>query len=218
MSNFFGGVVVSYGNDDKVIYDAWDTDKISLDLSKYSDCYYVENTLYIYTTENMVNTAINRLPIDTSISTYKAPPYLFDTQNVVDGVTPASSVKIEFSAKNSTVLYYNEETYEYLYYKGDSKRVDLLNGKSVSFDNVFILFSNSVTYENSTGTELVIDTTAGGKGYYISRGALTEFVWETTSDGNLIFKNLMGETLSVNTGNAYIAYYKASQINGITVS
>ena len=38
MSNFFGGVVVSYGIDDRVVYDAWETDDIVLDLSQYSDC------------------------------------------------------------------------------------------------------------------------------------------------------------------------------------
>jgi len=32
MSGFFGGVVVSYGCDDVVIYDAWEIDEISLDI------------------------------------------------------------------------------------------------------------------------------------------------------------------------------------------
>ncbi|MBQ8690162.1 MAG: DUF3048 C-terminal domain-containing protein [Clostridia bacterium] len=218
MSNFFGGVVVSYGNDDKVIYDAWETDKITLDLSKYSDCYYVENTIYIYTTESMIDTAKNRMPTDTTLAPYNTPPYAFCEDGTVEGVTQASTVKIDYSAKSSTVLYYHKDTGKYLYYKGDSQKIDMLTGKSLSFDNVFILFSNSVTYENSTGTELVIDTVSGGKGYYISRGTLTEFVWETTSNGELVFKSLMGQTLVVNRGTAYIAYYKASQTNGITIS
>ena len=74
MSNFFGGVVISYGNDDKVVYDVWETDKIVLDLSQYSDCYYVENTLYIYTSENMVDIAENRMSASASLNTYTLKP------------------------------------------------------------------------------------------------------------------------------------------------
>ena len=88
--------------------------------------------------------------------------------------------------------------------------MDMLTGENIAFKNVFILFSNATTYENSDGTELVIDTVAGGRGYYISNGGLTEFVWSTNKSGELVFKNLMGEILQVNCGNAYIAYYKAS--------
>ena len=94
--------------------------------------------------------------------------------------------------------------------------MDMLTGDNISFKNVFILFANATTYENSDGTELVIDTVSGGRGYYISNGGLTEFVWSTTKSGELVFKNLMGETLVVNRGNAYIAYYKASLASDIS--
>ena len=209
MSNFFGGVVVSYGNDDKVAYDVWETDDIVLDLSQYSDCYYVENTLYVYTSENMIDIAENRMSATANVSEYKNAPYTFsDTK--ISGVTDASTVTIPYSSQNVTNLYYHEGSGKYLYYKGDNRRMDMLTGENVSFTNVFILFSNATTYENSDGTELVIDTVAGGRGYYISNGGLTEFVWSTNKSGELVFKNLMGETLKVNVGNAYIAYYKAS--------
>ncbi len=217
MSNFFGGVVVSYGNDDKVVYDAWETDDIVLDLAQYSDCYYVENTLYVYTSENMINIAENRMSASAALTEYKNAPYTFsDTK--ISGVTEASAVTIPYSNQNVTNLYYHEGSGKYLYYKGDNRRMDMLTGENVSFTNVFILFSNATTYENSDGTELVIDTVAGGRGYYISNGGLTEFVWSTNKSGELVFKNLMGETLTVNTGSSYIAYYKASLAANITFS
>lgn len=216
-SSFFGGVVVSYGNDDKVAYDAWETDDIVLDLSQYSDCYYIENTLYVYTSENMIDIAENRMSASADLCEYKNAPYAFsDTK--ISGVTEASTVTIPYSGQNATNLYYHEGSGKYLYYKGDNRRMDMLTGENVSFTNVFILFSNATTYENSDGTELVIDTVAGGRGYYISNGGLTEFVWSTNKSGELVFKNLMGETLKVNTGNAYIAYYKASLAANITFS
>ena len=215
MSNFFGGVVISYGNDDKVVYDVWETDKIVLDLSQYSDCYYVENTLYIYTSENMVDIAENRMSASASLTTYKDAPYVFSDGRIT-GVTDATNVSIPYSISNITNLYYHEGSGKYLYYKGDNRRMDMLTGDNISFKNVFILFANATTYENSDGTELVIDTVSGGRGYYISDGGLTEFVWSTTKNGELVFKNLMGEILVVNRGNAYIAYYKASLASDIS--
>ena len=217
MSNFFGGVVISYGNDDKVVYNVWETDKIVLDLSQYSDCYYVENTLYVYTSENMVDIAENRMSASANLTTYKDAPYEFSDDRIT-GVTGATTVSIPYFGDNITNLYYHEGSGKYLYYKGDNRRMDMLTGENVSFKNVFILFANATTYENSDGTELVIDTVSGGRGYYISNGGLTEFVWSTTKSGELVFKNLMGETLAVNRGNAYIAYYKASLAANISFS
>ena len=218
MSDFFGGIVVCYENDDKVSYNAWQTNELTLDLSVYSDAYYAENTLYVYTSESMINTALNRnyeLALSTDTA-YKSAPYSFAEEgSTVKGTTSASTLIIPFSSSNETELYYHEGSGKYLYYKGDNRRMDMLTGENISFTNVFILFSNATTYENSDGCELVIDTVAGGRGYYISNGGLSEFLWSTNESGELVFKNLKGEALEVNRGNAYIAYYKASLASNI---
>ena len=216
-SNFIGGIVVSYGNDDIVKYDIWDVDKIGLDLSQYSDCYYLENTLYIYTTENMITVAKNRLSTTSEQSGYKNPPFLFSEEKLT-GATAAKNVTIPFSDTNSTELYYHEETDKYLYFKSGNRRMDMLNGKNIAYTNVFILFADATTYEKSHGTELVIDTLSGGRGYYISAGTLTEFSWTVDNSGSLVFKNLMGSTLTVNPGNSYVAYYKATCASKIKLS
>lgn len=218
VSSFFGGVVVSYGKDDIVYYDAWETEKIELDLSQYSDCYYLENTLYIYTTENMIETAKNRLPLTTELSEYQSPPYNLSFDKTVYGVTAAQSITIPYSNDNLTSLVYNTNDAYYEYKKSDMSKTDMLTGEKIKFSNIFILFANATTYENASGTELVIDTLSGGKGYYISHGTLTEFTWSTDSQGNLYFKNLMGNMLEINPGNVYIAYYKASIASKIQIS
>ncbi|MBO5945681.1 MAG: DUF3048 C-terminal domain-containing protein, partial [Clostridia bacterium] len=87
----------------------------------------------------------------------------------------------------------------------------------VTFSNAFILFANSTTYENADASQLVINTTAGGRGYYFSKGKYTEIIWENNDEG-LIFKDLSGEVLCINTGNSYITYYKASQSESITIN
>ena len=87
----------------------------------------------------------------------------------------------------------------------------MLTGETISYTNVFILFANTVTYENSDGIEMVFDTVSGGKGYYLSNGMLSEFKWCVDEMNNLKFYNLMNEELVINKGNVYMAYYKTSR-------
>jgi hypothetical protein len=94
----------------------------------------------------------------------------------------------------------------------------MLNGKNISFTNLFILFANTTTYEKAEGIEMVVDTTAGGNGYYVSGGTKTEIRWSTTLEGALEFCTLDGEILKINRGTSYIGYYKASQISKVSFS
>ena len=106
-SNFIGGIVVSYGNDDIIKYSAWDASKIDLDLSEISDCYYSENTIYIYTSKDMVDNACNKKEI-TDIPSYKNPPYKFSDSDI-KGTLNAESVVIPYSENNETELIYSPD-------------------------------------------------------------------------------------------------------------
>ncbi len=214
-SNFFGGIVVSYGNDDVVKYSAWDASKIDLDISKISDSYYIENTLYIYTSKDMIDSAISHNTTLTKLP-YKNAPYIFSDTDIAGNVK-AEMITLPYSENRKTEFYYSETTNEYLYYKSGKRKVDMLNGKNISFTNVFVLFANATTYEKADGTELVMDTTAGGSGYYISKGYLTEIKWSINSNGELVFNSLNGEKLLVNKGTAYIGYFKASQASKVSI-
>ena len=215
-SDFIGGIVVCYGNDDIVKYSAWNASEINLDVSKITDCYFIENTLYVYTSTDMVTSAAqksNTLKCDG----YKDAPYIF-SDAPVSGTTEASTVILPYSEGNETELYYSTVGEHYLYFKSGTRKVDMLNGKNVAFTNVFVLFANSTTYEKADGTELVIDNLSGGSGYYISKGYVTEIRWSINESGTLEFKTLNGEKLAINRGNAYVAYYKASEAQKVTVS
>ena len=215
MSNFFGGIVVSYGEDDIIIYDAWETDAFLLDISKYSDCYYAENTLYVYTSENMIELAKTKKSQVQSQIYYKSAPYDFYADESFLGTGNASTVIIPYSDKNETELYYHEKSGEYLYYKSANRKMDMLTGKNISYKNVFILFADATTYEKSGGSELVVDIISGGRGYYISNGRYVEFTWSTDVSGALSFFSLNGEKLKVNPGNNYFAYYKSSSASKV---
>ena len=215
-SRFVGGIVVCYGNDDIVKYSAWNASEINLDISKITDCYFIENTLYVYTSTNMIGTAAEA---NTAIkqSGYNDAPYIF-SDSLVSGTTNANTVMIPYSESEETELYYSETSAHYLYFKNGTRKVDMLNGKNVAYTNVFVLFANATTYEKADGTELIIDNYSGGSGYYISKGFMTEIRWCVSETGELEFRTLGGEILAVNRGNSYVAYYKASEAYKVTVS
>ncbi len=216
MSKFFGGIVISYGNDDVVKYSAWDASKTELDLSKYSDSYYIENTLYIYTEKDLVTAAAAHTSTLTG-EAYKNAPYDFaSTADKIYGTSEANRLSVPYSDSIATEFYYSEASEKYLYFKSGNRKTDMLTGKNISFTNLFILFANATTYEKAEGTELVIDTVSGGKGYYASMGKISEIRWSLDENGELIFRSLNGEKLTVNRGNAYVGYYKASESSRVT--
>lgn len=214
-TKLFGGIVISYGKDDMISYTTPDTSKSWLDLSNISESYYLENSLHVYTSKDMISHALDR---NHSIveSTYLNAPYVF-SESAVIGTNKATTIIIPYSISNETELYYSESTGQYLYFKSGARKVDMLNGKNIAYTNVFTLFASTTTYEKADGTELVVDTASGGKGYYASRGYVTEFRWSVDENGNLEFKTLSGEKLAVNPGNSYISYYKASCSSSVII-
>ena len=115
MSNFFGGMIVSYGKDDVIDYDSWETQNLELDLSKHSDCYYVENSSYVYTTEAMIASAQSKN--NGNYSGYSSMPFSFSESEFSLGYNEATALTIPFTQTNESQFYYNELTGKYLYYK-----------------------------------------------------------------------------------------------------
>ena len=87
----------------------------------------------------------------------------------------------------------------------------------ITYTNAFVLYANSTTYENSDASQLVMNTTSGGRGYYFSKGKYTEINW-TVEDGNLMFTTLGGDPLNVNPGNSYITYFKTSKSESVLIN
>ncbi len=208
LTNLFGGTVVSYGRDDIIRYDAEDHTDDTLDLSKISGSYNVENAKYVYSGIERIKDAMDKSS-KTNYSSYASMPFILsDTE--ITGTSSATAITLPYSENFGTDLYYSERTGSYTLYKSSQKAIDKLSGTDVTYKNVFVLFANSTTYETSDGKELVIDTYSGGSGYYASNGQMTEISWQINEDGSLLFKTLSGDVLEVNKGNSYIAYYKTS--------
>lgn len=217
MSHFFGGIIVSSGNDDVVPYNVWDTSALELDLSKHYGAYHRENAKYVYSSYDKIGLALDA---STGLlkETYKNAPFDFVSAGAVFGISDAKNVSIPYSEKSDTTFYYSEKNGTYLMYKSGSRKLDMLSGKNVSFKNVFVLFSDATTYEKASGTELVMDVMSGGRGYYVTNGTLTEITWALDEIGELNFYSLNGERLLVNQGNSYISYFKASEATKVKIS
>ncbi len=211
---FFGGILVANGNEDIVSYSSLPS-TLHIDLSKNTEYIYRENGKNIYTDYQNLSTVAKKQGIDTTTYVMQQLPYDFcDYFESVEGKAAANSIILPYE-NNETKLLLNTNDGKYSLSKNGRDKVDMLDGKTASYKNVFILFADMITYEMSSGTETVVNTGSRGTGYYISNGTLTEIRWSVEANGQLIFKNLDGEKLIINRGNSYIGYYKASESNSV---
>ena len=216
LTTFFGGLVIANGNDDIISYPSISS-YIAFDLSKHNDVIYKENGKNLYTDGASIIQIAKDEDID--LISYKKPllPYEFcGFSESVFGKSTAYEIMIPYSPSNSTSLAYNSVSQSYTLYKNERVKVDMLNGESVEYKNVFVLFSDVVTYETSYGTESIVKNETEGTGYYFSNGTLTEIKWSVDSSNNLIFRDLRGNKLTVNRGNSYIGYYKSCDADSVT--
>ena len=100
--------------------------------------------------------------------------------------------------------------------KNGVNKTDALNGKTIGFVNCFILFADSATYDNTSGTRLVMNTIGNGDGYYFTNGTMLKIKWFSDIDGNYCFTDTAGNVLSINRGQSYIGYVKSSAIESVS--
>lgn len=214
-----GGVLLSYGNDDVFEYDHRDTDGF-LDFAATSGYCYTEYNTLVYTNGDLVTAFLQNTKTN-SVSTGKViAPYQFNNVGVstAPGNQKASNVVIHYSDTNSTEFFYSDTENKYMFSKNSGAKNDLLNDKPISYDNLFILYADSTTYETSDSTQLILDTLSGGKGAYISNGTMISITWAVDSSGNLIFSTVEGSKLTINRGTSYIAFAKSSGESSVKIS
>ena len=220
LAKHFGAILVSNGCDDSIEYDALDISSSHLDLSLHSGYHYTEFTHFAYTNGALINAGISNANIGTALNTRQSLPYVF-TDFGAERITydvSAKSILLPYSSSSETELYYSEADGKYTFSKGGSTKTDMLTDKATSFDNVFVLFADTITYESSEGVEMVMDTMTSGNGYYITGGGATEICWEITPSGSMIFRDQNGSTLTINRGTSYIGFMKSSLSEQISFS
>lgn len=209
---YFGGISVSIGTDDSMDYPHCDNSANSFDLTK-GNYYYTEFSDRFYTNRDLISVGLNNQGLKFNEESQCNLPFIFNdygSSPIIYGNTITSQLK--FSNDGSTTeLRYNDSSSKYIIYKNELPKIDSLNGKTLEFTNCFVLFADSVTYDNAEYSQMVMDTIGQGKGYYITQGSLIEINWVGSEDGSLIFYTPDGEQLVANRGRTYISFIKSSK-------
>lgn len=216
---YFGGMCVSGGSDDSINYNQCDIKGTHLDLSLNGRYHYTEFTSNIYTNSDLLSSGIKDSGLDIGSIPPPTLPYNFTdfgSEPIVYGDGVAKKIRINQSDVAFTELCYNNETGKYSLLKNGTTLTDAINGKQPEFENCFALFADSVTYDNTQCSQMVMDTIGGGSGYYFTRGGVCEIKWSGTADGVMTFSLPDGERLTVNRGSVYISFLKSSMIDKIS--
>ena len=214
----FDGIVVTAGTDDPNSIKSTETPPM-LDLSRSDSFAYTENTIFRYTNGDLITAALADSGISAVRGEAAALPYDFydfGKEPSAPSGKSATTVLLPYSQSNETELYYNAESGTYCYSKCGNRKIDTLNGKNITFKNVFLLFADATTYERADGVSTVLDTASSGGGYYITGGKCVEFTWKVT-DGNMTFTGTDGNRLTVFRGNSYISFFKSSMKKSVTI-
>lgn len=210
----FGATVVSLGNDDTIDYDCVRCEFNSIELMKNPGAYYNEYTYFYYTSPSL----FNRYASDNYVAKQASLPYTFADigEKVKVGSIVASTVTLPYA--KATSLVFSSDNNKYVLTKSYSDRIDVNSSEKVSFDNAFILFADSMTYETATSTEMVLSTLGSGKGYYMQSGYAEEITWSLSESGEMLFYNSNGTKLNVNRGSSYVAFVKSSNMSSVSFS
>ena len=109
---------------------------------------------------------------------------------------------------NTPYFVYNEEDGLYYRYQFDQPHVDAENGEQLAFTNIILEYQNYDIYERLTNDHpiyLHFDTTAGGKGKYITNGKAVDITWERPDFySEVTYYDADGNELEINTGKTMV--------------
>ena len=215
---YFGGVLLSSGNEDIIEYDSLNVSDRHVDLSANSGFHYTEGNT-AYTNCDLLQVALSSLGLALNFDAIPKIPFNFVSPEASNDAlgAPCNRVSIPINTDNTTELKYNTASGRYTYIKDGIPTTDALNASVVEYDNAFILMADSVTYESDIGTSLVMKTNESGRGYYITGGSYTEIKW--VAEGNaMTFYDANDNKLAVNRGCSYIAFVKSAKSQLISFS
>lgn len=216
MLRTFGGLLVCYGSDDRIRYDSYDPSALTLDIASKGGCSYTEGTA-VYTNGYMLQNGLHNNLLPTDRTQTPTLPFGFTDYGTTVGKasTEAKEIYLPYSALCTTQLMYRESLGRYVLYKDGKTYTDPLSKAAVSYTNAFILFADATTYEKTDVTQLVMDTKAGGAGYYATEGGVSRITWRTDADGRICMYDTAGRALTVNRGSSYISFFKSSMASEV---
>ena len=220
VARFLSSVIIAHGNDGDIEYESCQISGSFFDLKAHSGYYYTEYSQFKYTNGDLINAGIYNANVNTTAEPNGSLPFNFVEygKKINHSTQSAKSIILPFSDKSETELYYSATENAYTFNKNGTLKTDTLTDKKISFTNVFILFADTITYEASSSTEMVMNTIGEGSGFYATDGYCQSITWESDSSGNMIFFDTLGNKLTVNRGNAYIGFVKSIKAESVQIS
>ncbi len=215
IASYLGGVLVSRGEDDYFDYAGVENLQGHIDFSANSGYSYSEFDKYHYTNGDLVGAYIKNHSIGVVSKGAGSAPYIPVLGAPMVTANKASKILISYDDTNTTEFSYSKDSGKYNMTKNGAAVKDLLNDKSVAYDNVFVLYADSTTHETAEATQLILDTKGGGKGTYFANGSYVDISWTFDADGNMVFLDSHGEKLTVRAGTSYISFVKASRTSDV---
>ncbi len=117
--------------------------------------------------------------------------------------TAATSIKIPFASFYSVGFTYDEASGTYSRQMNGSAHA-LQGGASIAAKNIIVM--QMKTYSLGDGSARInVETTAGGKGYYITLGKCIPITWEKSGrSGKTVWKDESGQEISLNPGQTFV--------------
>ncbi len=166
-----------------------------------------EHTLM--TSGERIAEAVDALGYRTALDENQVPMFKFyseQTDNELDGGTPATHIHMSSTAVQTVDFVYNENSGEYLRYQyGGKAHVDGETGEQLSVKNLLILFTDIRLVPGDTEGRLEVDTVGEGFGYYITNGEYRAVSWSReTKTSTVHIEYASGEELILNSGKTFI--------------
>jgi len=146
-------------------------------------------------------------------------PYCFSEYGKT--VTPtdgsALAVHMAYSPSQAVEFLYDVDTQTYARKQYGETHIDGNSEEALTFQNVFVLFANTVTHETENGATLDLSVAEGGSGIWCSQGTWQSITWSMSEDGTMQFYDSNHEIITVNRGKSYIGFMKASMTQAVKV-
>lgn len=222
IAGIFGGIQIYEGNDSafsQSTKNLVNNSSVKLDLTLKTGYSYTEYLSFKYSNGNLIDALILNTGTNLTMPSPPTLPYNFVGYLDEPLVPKTSAVKliIPTDGTRTTELTYSQELGKYVLSKNSSNVKDLLCDSVCSYDNVFVLFTDAVTYETESATQTVYQTLSGGKGKYLTKGGYVNITWNINSDGEMTFYDESGAKLTVNRGTSYISFTKSSMLQKIVI-
>lgn len=153
-------------------------------------------------------TSIEKIKATTDRKGYRterqAMPLQFSPQDaMLESETAASTVKIPYAGFYSVGFTYDEASGTYSRLMNGNTH-PLQGGNKIAAKNIIIM--QMKTYSLGDGSARIqVETTAGGKGYYITLGKCIPITWEKSGrSGKTVWKDEAGKEILLNPGQTFV--------------